>query len=63
MQKYVYRGSVKEFDTIISSHWEATTYAPSENKARSNFAYRYKKEHGKAASCKITLPGKIEMIE
>lgn len=62
MNQYSYEGPVKEFDTTINPRWKATTYAPSESKARSNLAYQYKKTHNKAASCKITLPGKIVML-
>ena len=63
MAQYKYCGPVKEFDAIINPKWEATTHAFSERKARNNFMHRYKREHGKAADCKITLPGKIEMLE
>lgn len=59
MNKYIYDGPVKEFGTIISERWQASTYAISEAKARSNLIYRYKKMHGKDASAKITLSGKI----
>ncbi len=62
MSQYRYCGPVKEFDNIINSKWEATTHAFTEAKARNNLVYRYKREHGKAADCKITLPGKMEMI-
>ena len=40
MNKYIYDGPVKEFDTIISESWQASTYAISEAKARSNVIYR-----------------------
>lgn len=59
MNKYIYDGPVKEFDTIISERWQASTYAISEAKARSNLIYRYKKTHGKDTSAKITLSGKL----
>lgn len=59
MNKYIYDGPVKEFDTIISERWKASTYAISEAKARSNLIYRYKKAHGKDASAKIMLSGKL----
>ena len=62
MSLYRYCGPVKEFDNIINSRWDATTYANTEAKAKSNLTYRYKREHGKAADCKITLPGKLELI-
>lgn len=62
MSRYRYCGPVKEFDNIVNSKWEASTEAPSEKKARSNLVYRYKREHGKTANSKITLPGKITML-
>lgn len=34
--KYSYEGSVMEFDRITTTQWFASTYAPSETKARSN---------------------------
>ena len=39
--------------------WKATTVAPTEAKAKSNLAYRYKKENGLMPNTKITLPGKL----
>lgn len=63
MQEYLYQGAVMEFDRCIDPYWEATTYAASPAKARSNLAYRYKKMHGKAANTKITLPGKLVIFE
>lgn len=60
--EYFYCGPVKEFDTIIDSRWKAKTVAPSEKKARSNLAYRYKMEHGKTPNTRIELPGEIKMI-
>ena len=63
MNLYMYEGPVKEFDTCIRNYWKATTYAVSENKARSNLAYRYKKESGRTRDCKITLPGKIVLVK
>ena len=63
MNLYSYDGPIKEFDDIISSRWQATTYATSEKKARSNLAYRYKKEHKKTPNALIKLPGKITLVE
>lgn len=62
MTKYVYNGPVMEFGKCVSEHWQASTLAVSEKKARSNLAYRFKKEFGKCSTAKITLPGKI-MVE
>lgn len=58
--RYIYEGPVMEFDTCIDQFWHAETYAPTEKKALSNLAYRYKRNNGRAASVKITLPGKIK---
>ena len=59
MQQYRYEGPVMSFDICVRSKWIATTYAMSEKKAKSNLAYRYKREHGLLPSASIRLPGKI----
>jgi hypothetical protein len=56
---YSYAGPVLEFDKIVTNNWRGQTYAVSEAKARNNLAYQFKREHGKVARSKITLPGKI----
>ena len=61
MNKYFYDGPVKEFSMIVNPRWQGSTYAVSEQKARSNLVYQYKITHGKAPSTKITLPGKLSM--
>ena len=63
MKQYSYNGPVKEFNDVIVSRWSGTTYAVSENKARSNLAYQAKKQFNRAKDTKITLPGKIEVVE
>lgn len=59
MQQYRYDGPVMRFNDCIMQHWKATTVAASEAKAKSNLAYRYKKENGLMPNTKITLPGKL----
>ena len=59
MNLYYYDGPVMEFDRCVADRWQASTYAVSEKKARSNLTYRYKKLHNKTTTVKITLPGKI----
>ena len=59
MQLYFYDGPVLEFDRIIANHWSASTRAESEKKARSNLAYQFKKQYGKVARSKITIPGNL----
>ena len=45
MNKYIYKGPIKKFDTVVETNWTGTTYAISEIKARSNLAYQYKKNN------------------
>lgn len=59
MPRYSYKGPVMEFGRCVSNRWEASTYAVSESKARSNLMYQYKKQHNKIAGTKITLPGEL----
>ena len=59
MNRYSYCGPVKEFDSLIMNKFEAETVASSEKKARSNFAYQFKKKYNRSANAKISLPGKI----
>lgn len=60
--KYRYDGPVMEFDRLVVSNWKGETIAPSEQKARSNLAYQYKKTNNRIAGTKVTLPGKIMMV-
>nr|DAU70739.1 MAG TPA: hypothetical protein [Caudoviricetes sp.] len=59
MQQYRYNGPVMCFDSCVRCRWTATTVAATEAKAKSNLAYRYKKENGLLPNAKITLPGKL----
>lgn len=59
MTLYSYEGPVMKFDICVDKNWRGETLAPSEAKARSNLAYRYKKENGLASNARITLPGKL----
>lgn len=63
MNRYSYEGPVYEFDRCINSNWKGSTYAVSEPKARSNLIYQCKRAHGKSAVSKLSLPGKIKLIE
>lgn len=58
MQQYLYDGPVMEF-----YRWVASTYAPSEKKARSNLTYRYKKQSNRVAGTRISLPGKLVEVQ
>lgn len=63
MKLYSYNGPVLEFDKIIAEHWSASTRAESEKKARSNLAYQFKMKYGREPRSKITVPGKLTIIE
>ena len=63
MNLYTYNGPVLEFDRIIADHWVSSTRAESEKKARSNLAYQSKKQTGRTPQSKITIPGKLNIIE
>lgn len=60
MKTYEYSGPVMIFDRIATNNWSASTTASSEKKARSNFAYQYKRQNGLASNAKVSLPGKIK---
>ena len=63
MYKWVYDGPVMEFDTLVANRWHGETIAISESKARNNLAYQYKKKNNRIASVKVTLPGKLKIVE
>lgn len=60
--KYKYDGPVMMFDNYVAQHWKGETMAPSEPKAKCNLAYQYKKENKLESRVKITLPGKLNII-
>ena len=62
-KKYSYDGPVMWFDTCIAGRWKGETTAPSKEKALFNLAYRFKKENNQTPNTKITLPGKLTVVE
>lgn len=60
--KYVYDGPVLEFDRLVADHWNGETMAPTARKAKSNLSYQFKKQNNRMPGVKITLPGKIKMM-
>lgn len=63
MPRYLYKGPVMNFDTLLTDRWEGETVAPSEKKARSNLAYQFKIRNNCVVGTKIALPGKIILID
>lgn len=63
MKLYSYDGPVLEFERIIANHWKASTHAESEKKARCNLAYQFKTQYGRVPRSKITVPGKLTVVE
>ena len=62
-KQYSYDGPVMEFERCVANNWHGTTYAVSEKKARSNLVYQYKRDNGKIPATRISLPGKIKVVE
>ena len=60
--KYSYDGPVLFFDKLVADHWKGETVAPSEKKARCNLSYQAKQQMKLIAGTKVTLPGKIKMV-
>ena len=63
MKLYSYDGPILEFNRIIADHWKASTRAKTEDKARCNLAQQFKIETGREPSAKITVPGKLTVVE
>ena len=60
--RYEFVGAVYLFNQLIAPNWYGQTYAVSEEKARSNLEYQYKKKHGYQSNAKIHLSGEIVMV-
>ncbi len=56
-RKYTYRGAVYAFDNLVTTHWEASTWANSEAKAVANLKHRFRQFAGMVNHIPITLPG------
>lgn len=63
MKRYRYSGPVEQFRKCICNRWTGETVATTEKRAKSNLAYRFKKETGRLGTINISLPGKLEEIE
>ena len=63
MQKYTYEGPVTAFGRCIANNWYGSTYAVSEEKARANLEYQFKKQTGKSPNSKVELAGKVTLSE
>lgn len=59
MARYRYDGKVTSFGKLISERWVGETIAVSEEKAKSNLIFRFKKEKNLVTSSKIELPDKL----
>lgn len=61
--RYKYKGPVLEFDRLLCTNWAAETIAESEMRARSNLKYQFRTQAKRAKYAKITLPGKLTIVE
>ena len=62
-QTYLYDGPVLEFERVVANRWKSRTRAVSKEKALCNFAHQFKVQNNKVANMKITLPGKVILVE
>ncbi len=60
--KYTYDGPVACFGKCVANRWKGETMAPTESKARSNLAYQAKTQLKLVAGTRVSLPGKIKMV-
>lgn len=58
---YYYEGPVMVFDKCVAYKWQATTFATSEQKAKSNMIYQYKQRNNLSPNTKVSLPGSVLM--
>ena len=61
--RYIYDGPVVQFGVVIAEHWYGETIASSEARARANLAYRFKVLNNRIPAAKISLPGKLFVID
>lgn len=62
-QLYYYEGPVYYFGSCVNNKWTGTTRAVSEEKARSNLTFRYKKDNNLVANSRIILPEKLIVLK
>ena len=60
--KYSYDSPVITFNKNLAHHWKVETITPTETKARSNLTYQVKKQLKLMAGTRVSLPGKIKMV-
>lgn len=63
MNRYSYKGPVMEFCNCVQRYWIGETFAVSEKKAKSNLIYQWKKSHNRCSNSKISLPGKLTIVD
>ena len=63
MNRYSYEGPVLMFNRCVQDIWKGETYAESESKAKSNLTYQWKKAHNYDRYVKVSLPGKVNLMQ
>lgn len=59
---YLVQGNAKVFNDIVKRDVEEVTWATSEAKARSNIAFRIKKQLGLSADSKLSIDGSVTLL-
>lgn len=62
MARFIYEGPVMEFGKLLTDRWKGETITPTESKARSNLIYQFKRQNNRIVGSRITLPGKIKLV-
>lgn len=62
MYKYIYDGSVYEFNNCVNENWHGETIALNEKIAKRNLTYQYKRQTNRARDSKIRLSGKVQKV-
>ena len=63
MSKFVYKGAVYAFDSLVTHCWEATTWAVSPAKARSNLKFQFRNKYNYSRCIPIDLPGQLVVAQ
>lgn len=62
-KEYRYKGAVTKDGMLMERAWEATTWAPTENKARAHLIYRYKRYHDIPLAANVELADKVTEVK
>lgn len=62
MPKYLYDGPVMVFGKFVGN-WRGETFAHSEDKAKSNLAFQFRKQNNRASNTVVEFPNELKVIQ